>query len=146
MRLSKLQCALLHRARFGRVFWACMMCVPGPFVRLAQHTSAFLKRLFWPEMQPNLVLNGAQYCVLESVGRARSAGVLQNRLSKDLGIDQRNLFHNLKNLKTRDIVRCQQVMLREGTVNIKTNLIHLARFSKNEEPIPGIYACPIHTM
>lgn len=83
-------------------------------------------------VQPNLVINEAQYCVLEHVGRARGAGVLQSRLSKELAIDQRNLFHNLKHLKTRGIVRCQQVMLREGKVNVKTNLIHLCRFVKDE--------------
>jgi hypothetical protein len=82
--------------------------------------------------QPDLVVNGAQYCVLEHVGRARAAGVLQNRLSKELGIDQRNLFHNLKHLKVRGIVRCQIVMLKEGKINVKTNLIHLSRFVKGE--------------
>jgi hypothetical protein len=78
------------------------------------------------------VVNGAQYCVLEHVGRAREAGVLQNRLSKELGIDQRNLFHNLKHLKVRGIVRCQIVMLKEGKMNVKTNLIHLSRYAKSE--------------
>jgi hypothetical protein len=82
--------------------------------------------------QPDLVVNGAQYCVLEHVGRAREAGVLQNRLSKELGIDQRNLFHNLKHLKVRGIVRCQIVMLKEGKMNVKTNLIHLSRYAKSE--------------
>ncbi|ELR11611.1 uncharacterized protein ACA1_258840 [Acanthamoeba castellanii str. Neff] len=81
---------------------------------------------------PDLVVNGAQYCVLEHVGRAREAGVLQNRLSKELGIDQRNLFHNLKHLKVRGIVRCQIVMLKEGKMNVKTNLIHLSRYAKSE--------------
>ena len=42
-------------------------------------------------------------------------------LLKELEIDQHNLF-----------VRCQIVMLKEGKMNVKTNLIHLSRNTKSK--------------
>jgi len=78
--------------------------------------------------QPDQDLNGTQYCVLEQVGRARAAGIIQSKLAKELSIDQRSLFHYIKQLRLFGMVDCQIVMLKEGKVQIKTNMLRLTRY------------------
>jgi len=78
--------------------------------------------------QPDQDLNGTQYCVLEQVGRAGAAGIIQSKLAKELSIDQRSLFHYIKQLRLFGMVDCQIVMLKEGKVQIKTNMLRLTRY------------------
>ncbi|KAI3512502.1 hypothetical protein L1887_19818 [Cichorium endivia] len=78
---------------------------------------------------------------LERLAIARTDGVTQNELAKELDIENRNFHNVVRNLETRGLIVRQSVMIRntesgndgDYKVNsiINTNMLHLHRYSKH---------------
>lgn len=78
---------------------------------------------------------------LERLAIARTDGVTQNDLAKELGIKNNNIYYILRNLETRGLIVRQSTMIRKKEADndggykvnsiINTNMLHLHRYAKH---------------
>ncbi|KAF5201539.1 B-block binding subunit of tfiiic [Thalictrum thalictroides] len=88
-------------------------------------------------------LSQPQVKVLETLAKARTNGITQSQLAKELGMKGNNIFYVVRNLEVRGLIVRQSTIVRtkenvvEGenglpnTSIMNTNLIHLHRYAKH---------------
>ncbi|XP_020591544.1 uncharacterized protein LOC110032283 isoform X2 [Phalaenopsis equestris] len=107
-----------------------------------EHLRDSFMGLYDLKQSPHCEISQIQKRVLERLAMARTTGVTQNELAKELDIKGTNFYYVVRNLVCQQLIVKQSTMVREkesahaenGPKNdqiVNTNLLHLSRYAKN---------------